>query len=241
MSEGSVIKCVGVDVAAGGDAMTVAAVRVGWAVLRLHCWREADTMTSVSTIVSIARALPADLVVIDATGVGAGVYDRLRELELPVLPFNGGEGTDRTDASGAIRFLNKRAAAWWNLREKLHPYHSPPITLPNDPELLRDLVAPRYRTDAQGGKLAVERKSEVVKRLGRSPDRGDAVVMAFWGDDDGGYEESYALHTEASIKALREETEREEREQQREAARARGLDAQLWKQQARGRWLLDRW
>ena len=158
-------------------------------------------METVSRIASIARALPADRIVVDATGVGAGVFDRLRELELPAIAFNGAEGTDRTDSSGVIRFLNKRAAAWWNVRERLHPYAQPPITLPRDPDLLRDLTCPRYKTDAMGGKLAVERKSELMKRLGRSPDCGDAVVLCLW-DDDGAYELGYEVHTPETLRAL---------------------------------------
>lgn len=225
----------GVDIAAGGEAQTVCAVRVGWRIIALHAWRESDLMETVARIVSIARALPADRIVIDATGVGAGVFDRLRELDLPAVPFNGAEGTDRTDASGVLRFLNKRAAAWWGMRELLHPHSPHPVTLPQDPELLRDLTCPRYKTDAAGGKLAVERKSELVKRLGRSPDKGDAVVMAFW-SDDGAYESGYQVHT---AETLRELTSPSEEEVSSEASAA-AWNRRLWKEADRGRWLRDR-
>jgi hypothetical protein len=48
--------------------------------------------------------------------------------------------------------------------------------LPPDPLLLADLTAPTFEITSRG--IKVETKEEVIKRLGRSPDRGDAVVMA---------------------------------------------------------------
>jgi len=50
------------------------------------------------------------------------------------------------------------------------------IALPPDPELVSDLCAPRWKLTARG--IQVESKDEIIKRLGRSPDCGDAVVMA---------------------------------------------------------------
>ncbi len=48
--------------------------------------------------------------------------------------------------------------------------------LPPDQRLFADLAAPRYRVTARG--IQVEDKDQIKKRLGRSPDRGDAVVLA---------------------------------------------------------------
>ena len=234
------VRVLGCDIAAGGDAQTVVAVRVGWEVTKLHAWREADTMETVTRIVSIAAAIHPTLIVIDATGVGAGPFDRLRELGLPMFGFNGGEGTDATDASGAIRFLNKRAHAWWHLRELLHPMNPTPVTLPNDPELLRDLVAPRYSTEAQGGRLRLEKKTEVAKRIGRSPDKGDAVVLAFYDQDWSVFETGYTVHTPQSLKEELAAKEREERE--RAGQQPMNVDGLLFKDVDKGRWIhRDQW
>jgi hypothetical protein len=70
----------------------------------------------------------------------------------------------------------------------------PELDLDGDEQLAADLVAPRYWLDSQGRRV-VEPKADTKKRLGRSPDRGDAVVMACcvaassglqpgWGSDD---------------------------------------------------------
>ncbi len=61
------------------------------------------------------------------------------------------------------------------------------IALPPDTTLMADLASTKFTTGTQGGKLVIqaERKEDVVPRLGRSPDRGDAVVMAFTRGQDG--------------------------------------------------------
>ena len=54
-----------------------------------------------------------------------------------------------------------------------------PVALPPDDKLTGDLTAPHWRV-VSGGKIQVEAKEEIRKRLGRSTDDGDAVVQAFW-------------------------------------------------------------
>ncbi len=83
------------------------------------------------------------------------------------------------DGSGELGFANKRSAAWWHLRELLDPAGGHQIALPPDDLLTGDVTAPHWRMTSSG-KIQVESKEEIKKRLGRSPDDGDAVVMAFW-------------------------------------------------------------
>jgi len=72
------------------------------------------------------------------------------------------------------RFRNQRAELFWLLREALEKEE---LGLPDDEELIADLSALRYSFD-QAGRIVLEFKDEVRKRLGRSPDRGDAVALA---------------------------------------------------------------
>lgn len=74
-------------------------------------------------------------------------------------------------------FANVRAAAWWWLREQLDPTFDAVLALPPDDLLTGDLASPRFSLTS-GGKLLVEPKDEIRRRLGRSPDSGDSVVMA---------------------------------------------------------------
>ncbi|MBN1629627.1 MAG: hypothetical protein JW990_07685, partial [Thermoleophilia bacterium] len=109
----------------------------------------------------------------------AGVFDRLREMEYPVIAFNAAARTDRLDSSGELGFVNCRSAAWWAMREMLDPAASYPIELPPDDLLIGDLTAPKWRVTS-GGRIQVESKDDIRKRLGRSTDSADAVVQAFW-------------------------------------------------------------
>ncbi|HZQ08615.1 MAG TPA: hypothetical protein VFD70_18680, partial [Anaerolineae bacterium] len=83
--------------------------------------------------------------------------------------------------SGELGFVDKRAHAWWNMRELLDPANGADIALPPEDTLIGDLTAPHWRP-MSGGKIRVESKDELRKpeRLGRSTDDGDAVVMAFY-------------------------------------------------------------
>jgi hypothetical protein len=65
----------------------------------------------------------------------------------------------------------------WRLREALDPDKGEHLALPPDTQLKADLCAPLWKLTAQG--IQIELKDEIIKRIGRSPDRGDAVILAF--------------------------------------------------------------
>lgn len=169
---------VGVDVARFGEDRTVLALRYGDAISELRVYSKAETTTTTGHAAGILRANPKGHAVVDVVGLGAGVVDQLRGLGLAAVAFNAAGRSQHSDRSGELAFANRRAAAWWNLREMLDPGFDPVIALPPDEELLGDLVTPLYRVGA-GGRIAVEGKDDIRKRLGRSTDKGDAVVQAF--------------------------------------------------------------
>jgi hypothetical protein len=121
---------------------------------------------------------------VDVIGIGAGVLDRLREQGCRAEPFNASAGTANKDASGEFGFANTRSAAWWLTRELLDPSRDSDLALPPDDLLLGDLTAPKWRI-LSGGKIQVESKDDIRKRLGRSTDDGDAVVQSLWREDTG--------------------------------------------------------
>ncbi len=170
--------CVGADIAYMGGDTTVFALRYGPVVTELRRHGQIDTMESTGHIASILNAYQG-YAIVDVIGIGAGVVDRLRELKFQVVPFHANEGTDFKDQSGELEFLNKRAAAWWSMRELLDPANNPNTMLPPDDSLVGDLAAPRWK-QTSSGRIQIESKDDIRKRLGRSPDFGDAVVMAFW-------------------------------------------------------------
>lgn len=178
----------GVDVARSGDDQTVFAHRYGSLVTKLERMRVDDTM-EIADRAAASLHEPRSTVVVDVIGIGAGVFDALRRyanrhlIAATPVPFNAAARTPRKDQIGQFKFLNDRAAAWWNLRDALDPSRGSNIALPDDEELLGELVAPRYGHNV-GGTIKVETKDDIKKRIGRSTDSADAVIAAFWVSGD---------------------------------------------------------
>jgi hypothetical protein len=113
-------------------------------------------------------------------GYGGPTYEHLKANQVDVKGFKGAEKTNRRSRDKKLAFPNKRSAALWLFREDLDPGQpgGSQIALPDDPVLLADLTAPKFEPTPTG--IRVENKEDVVERLGRSTDRGDAVVMSWW-------------------------------------------------------------
>ncbi len=114
---------------------------------------------------------------VDVVGVGSSVYDYLVGQGVQTVGISGAEASSGRDRSNTHKFRNMRTAIYWRLRELLEPQFNPTLKLPPDPQLKADLCAPRWKI-LEGNVVAVETKDEIIKRLGRSPDKGDAVVYA---------------------------------------------------------------
>jgi hypothetical protein len=173
--------CVGVDVARSMDGdKTVLALRHEDVITEIRRYAEADTMAIVGHVAGVLNARRG-FAVVDVIGVGGGPFDRLQEQKFTVHAFNSSAAAPpgMKDRSGELEFLNTRAAAWWSFRERLDPAYGPTLALPPDDLLIGDLTAPHWKTTS-AGKIQVESKDEIRKRIGRSTDDGDAVVMAFY-------------------------------------------------------------
>lgn len=174
----------GVDVAGEGDDMTAVAVRQGDIITELHVYGEADTMVTADNVAFHLAGESQAVAVVDVIGIGAGVRDKLRRDGIDTVGFNAAEQSGRKDKFSEFTFADDRAAAWWRLRELLDPSRpgGSTVMLPDDDELRQDLTAPTWRVQVGKGmgKIRVESKADIRKRIERSTDRGDAVVQAFW-------------------------------------------------------------
>lgn len=174
---------VGVDVArAGGDA-TVLAERRGMAITKLEKHDREDTMRTTARVQGALSGTDA-VAVVDSIGVGGGVVDRLRELEMPVLAYTGAAATKIRTRDKTLGFTNVRSGAYWHARELLDPAFGAELMLPPDDLLVSDLTTPTW-TVVTGNppRVKLELKDDLIARLGRSPDAGDAVVMALWAEN----------------------------------------------------------
>lgn len=177
---GEKLHTIGVDVAEGGGDRSVAALRQGNAILELRRYAYTDdTMILANHIMAMQEGHDMPRAIIDAIGVGAGTFDRVREVGNSVSSFVASRASTRHDISGEFGFTNVRSAAWWNMREMLDPGSGCDVALPPDDRLTGDLVAPKWQVMA-GGRIQVESKETIRKRIHRSTDDGDAVVQSMW-------------------------------------------------------------
>ena len=174
------LDAVGVDVARGGAAKTVLTKRYGawFAPLEKHPGTSTPDGPSVVRLVAVAvRENPNALVNVDTIGIGSSPVDWLKGLNIGRLQaVNFGAHASGKDKSGMLSFVNVRAKSYWMVRELLDPASGEKLAIPPDPELLADLTAVRWKVTVRGVQL--EEKSEVSKRIGRSPDAADSFVLS---------------------------------------------------------------
>jgi len=129
--------------------------------------------SAVMAVLGNDRKIP---ILIDIIGIGSSAYDILKSQGFRIRGINFAEGTRAMDKTRRIKLQNVRAEAYWGMRETLDPVSGDDIALPPDPELLADLTAPKWRLTTAG--IQIESKEDIKKRLKRSPDCADAVVMS---------------------------------------------------------------
>jgi hypothetical protein len=175
------MSALGVDVAMGGRDQTILQARYGdwFDQPQVHPGKSTpDSPTSAGLVVAALRDGAAAQ--IDNIGPGGEVYGHLNALGVNVLAMNGAKPSFATDKSGKLNFFNKRAEWYWKMREALDPAGDYPLALPPNSTLRADLCAARWKLTPRG--IQVEDKKEIIKRIGRSPDYGDAAVYALCPD-----------------------------------------------------------
>lgn len=175
----SAMSACGLDVGAGRDETVLAPRHGGWfAPLETVSGEEAKDPAHAPALVVRHRKNGCGIVVDMGGGFGGPSLLVFKENGIPIVRFNGSETSSRKAKGSQMSFANKRAEAWWRLREELDPTQQggSAIALPPDAQLKADLTAPTWKQTLRG--IQVESKEDIRKRIGRSPDRGDAVVMA---------------------------------------------------------------
>lgn len=173
----------GVDVGAGGDEACIRERR-GIVVGREWGTRTRDSEELVDLIVQAIRTTEATAVKVDVIGVGWGVVGSLRrrrrqgEHDARIVPVNVGEGSAKPE-----RFPRLRSQIWWEVGRGLSEdrgWDLSQLEAADREKLIAQLTAPKYSLDA-ARRIVVEPKEETKKRLGRSPDNADALLLAFYG------------------------------------------------------------
>jgi phage terminase large subunit len=161
---------------------TVLAIRRGDEFLPYHVLRTDDTMRIVSMVASQYKIHKPRAIFVDVIGVGAGVYDRLKQLGYPAIPVNSAETKSMENPE---RYERLRDELWGKMRDWLEIGRGK-IWDNEDHDLIGELSTPRSKAMASG-KIKVESKEEMRERLKRmggdekhgSPDVADAHIMTF--------------------------------------------------------------
>ena len=179
----------GLDVARFGSDRSALAKRQGNVLIEpIKTWQNKDLMELAGIVLAEHDAVPYQMrpqaIYIDAIGLGAGLADRLRELDLPAVAVSVSETASLKD-----RFNRLRDELFWSAREW---FEARDCKIPQDDTLISELTGIRYKY-LSSGKLKIESKDEMKKRGQRSPDVADAFVLTFAGQGAvaGGYSRGY--------------------------------------------------
>ena len=159
----------GVDVARFGDDRTVLCVRQGLWTRDVRTFTGLSTMEVANRVIDCINQHRPQAVFIDAGAMGAGVIDRLRQLQYQVSEVNFGEAALSTD-----RYANIRAEMYFKCRDWLTSGGA----LPKNAELKTELSTVEYKFNPSG-RIILEPKEKLKERTGKSPDLADALVLTF--------------------------------------------------------------
>lgn len=167
----------GLDVARFGDDSSCLVKRQHTSVTEPpRVWKGLDTMQTVGVVMAEWDATPHDRrpveILVDSIGVGAGVVDRLRQLNLPARGINVSE----LPAMTGQNYLNLRTELWFKAKAWLEARN---CSIPKDERLINELAVVRYGFQAGSQKTKVESKDEMKRRGIGSPDVADAFVLTF--------------------------------------------------------------
>ncbi len=159
----------GLDVAGPGEDETVLVVRDGGRIVFSGAWPQSDPRGDV-----IAALMPYKSrlrkVNVDVIGIGWGMARHLEDQGFAAQNINVGESP-----SDVEKYANLKAELYWGLRMRFQEGHISGLA---DEKMVGQLAGIRYKHDARG-RVVIESKDDARKRGVHSPDRAEAVMLAF--------------------------------------------------------------
>lgn len=173
----------GVDCGAGSDE-SVIFERRGTKVGRMWTSRHDDPMMLVGEIVRAQEETGATAVKIDAIGVGWAIGGRVREVFEEAGTDCEVHAVKVSEASHEpAKYANLRSEVWWEVGRELCRTQGWDLTellsSKEGEQTINEMTEPKYRLDSSG-RIRVEPKEDTIKRLKRSPDHADALLLAFY-------------------------------------------------------------
>lgn len=166
----------GVDPASEGNDLTTIAIRIGYALKEVRIYSKTKAHETIAYILETVREYRSKTgikskvrIKVDDTGYGNAIRQTLAlntTDNIEVVPcLFGGQGNEQ--------YGNYATVMWFGFRDIIHM-----VSLPEDRALIEELSAREFNV-TEGNKIKVEPKKIYKARLGRSPDRADAVVLCF--------------------------------------------------------------
>jgi hypothetical protein len=168
----SIVIC---DPARYGDDEHVIYAFQGNKIIDSDIYTNKSTMETAGRMLLMAKKHGIRSLGLDVIGVGAGIADRLKELGHKIIEINSACASSEPE-----KYKNLRAEMWAKAAEK---FENNLVSILDDTMLKEELAQMRYKTIESSGKLQVEAKEDYKKRMARSPNRADAVIMGLWAVD----------------------------------------------------------
>ena len=166
--EGVGATVMGIDPARRGRDFTGVVIRKGRRVEKALRLKVPDSMLVAERCADLIRQYRPDAVFVDTIGVGAGVFDRLKQMGFQKGLF---EAIASATADDRNRYANKRAEMW----DRLNEWLALGADIPDSDHFAADLLLPKCDYDSHD-RLILESK----KKMARSPDMADALAMTFY-------------------------------------------------------------
>lgn len=168
-----------IDFAAQGNDQCVASVldrqsNQHWKLTERLPWDEPDTMVSVGKIVNLIGQFKPQVTIMDIGGMGKPVYDRLIEVGMKIIPFDGGS----TDGVDTVHYANCRADGYYLLKDWFDQGFL--CIDKKDAEVIKQLERIKMKYRSNGVRL-IQSKVDMKKELTYSPDDADSLMMAVYG------------------------------------------------------------
>jgi len=161
-------KRLGIDVALGGLDKTIITPRQGLQMFKCVEMSTDDPRIIAARIMEAKKKFGSEVEILDNTaGFGSGVCAALRDAGQTPYPVH---FSAKAPEAG---FYNLRAFMYFKFRDWIRAGGA----IPNDPELIKQITAPMY--SLKGGRVILEDKDQIKKRLGYSPDRADSAIISF--------------------------------------------------------------
>jgi len=163
---------IGVDPAGtGGDENVIIYMR-GGCVMDVSANRQQDPMISCGRISRMFYDKNCKRVMVETDGMGEIFLSRLREMGIKASGFRSGSKSSKPD-----KYYNLKTEAWFYVRGL---FEDGKVSIPKDDKLINQLCATTYEIRDSGGKLKITSKKDMKGKMGGSPDRADALIVALW-------------------------------------------------------------